>query len=35
MKDMLRAGFVMNLISIAVITLFCWYVLPLVRGVLK
>jgi sodium-dependent dicarboxylate transporter 2/3/5 len=35
MKDMLRAGFVMNLISIAVITLFCWYVLPWVMGVLK
>lgn len=35
LKDMLRAGFVMNLISIAVITLFCWYVLPLVMGVLN
>ena len=35
LKDMLRAGFVMNLISIVVITLFCWYVLPLVMQVLK
>jgi sodium-dependent dicarboxylate transporter 2/3/5 len=29
LKDMLKAGFVMNLISIIVITLFCWYILPL------
>lgn len=33
LKDMLRAGFVMNLISIVLITLFCWYVLPLVMAV--
>ena len=35
LKDMLKAGFVMNLISIAVISLFCWYVLPLVMSVLR
>jgi sodium-dependent dicarboxylate transporter 2/3/5 len=35
LKDMLKAGFVMNLISILVITLFCWFLLPLVMQVLK
>jgi len=30
MKDMIRAGFVMNLVSIILITLFCWFLLPLV-----
>lgn len=29
LKDMLKAGLVMNLISIAVITLFVWFLLPL------
>lgn len=35
LKDMLKAGFVMNIISIIVITLFCWYVLPLVMGIIN
>lgn len=30
LKDMIKAGFVMNIVSIILITLFCWYVLPLV-----
>jgi sodium-dependent dicarboxylate transporter 2/3/5 len=30
LKDMLKAGFVMNIISIILITLFCWFLLPLV-----
>jgi len=30
LKDMIKAGFVMNIISIIVITLFCWFLLPLV-----
>lgn len=29
LKKMLKAGFVMNIISIILITLFCWFVLPL------
>jgi len=33
LKDMLKAGFVMNIISIILITLFCWFVLPMVMGV--
>jgi len=33
LKDMIRAGFVMNIISIILITLFCWFVLPLVMKV--
>lgn len=33
LKDMLRAGLVMNLISIVLITLFCWFVLPVVMNV--
>jgi sodium-dependent dicarboxylate transporter 2/3/5 len=35
LKDMLKAGFVMNLISIVVITLFSWYLLPLIMSILK
>ncbi len=35
LKDMLKAGFVMNLISIILITLFCWFLLPLVIHVMK
>jgi solute carrier family 13 (sodium-dependent dicarboxylate transporter), member 2/3/5 len=35
LKDMIKAGFVMNIISIILITLFCWYVLPLVMGVVN
>ena len=27
-KEMMRAGFVMNIVSIILITLFCWFVLP-------
>jgi sodium-dependent dicarboxylate transporter 2/3/5 len=30
LKQMLKAGFVMNMISIVLITLFCWFILPLV-----
>jgi solute carrier family 13 (sodium-dependent dicarboxylate transporter), member 2/3/5 len=33
--DMLKAGFVLNIISILVITLFSWYFLPLIMGVMK
>ena len=33
--DMLKAGFVLNIISIIVITLFSWYLLPLIMGVMK
>jgi sodium-dependent dicarboxylate transporter 2/3/5 len=35
LKDMLKAGFVMNIISIVVITLFSWFLLPLIMGVLR
>lgn len=35
LKDMIKAGFVMNMISIILITLFCWYVLPLVMAVMR
>ncbi len=34
LKDMLRAGLVMNLISIFLITAFCWFVLPQVMKVI-
>ena len=30
LKDMTRVGFVMNIISVILITLFCWLLLPLV-----
>jgi sodium-dependent dicarboxylate transporter 2/3/5 len=30
LKDMTRVGFVMNIISVILITLFCWFLLPLV-----
>jgi sodium-dependent dicarboxylate transporter 2/3/5 len=30
LKDMTRVGFVMNIISVILITLFCWLILPLV-----
>jgi sodium-dependent dicarboxylate transporter 2/3/5 len=33
--DMLKAGFVLNIISIIVITLFSWYYLPLIMSVIK
>jgi solute carrier family 13 (sodium-dependent dicarboxylate transporter), member 2/3/5 len=35
LKQMLRAGFVLNIICIILITLFCWLVLPLVMGALQ
>jgi sodium-dependent dicarboxylate transporter 2/3/5 len=28
-KQMMKAGFVMNLVAIALITLFCWFLLPM------
>ncbi|HEX7845684.1 MAG TPA: anion permease [Chitinophagaceae bacterium] len=28
-KQMMRAGFVMNIVSVILITLFCWFILPL------
>jgi sodium-dependent dicarboxylate transporter 2/3/5 len=35
LKDMMKAGFVMNLVSIIVITLFSWFVLPMIMSVVK
>jgi solute carrier family 13 (sodium-dependent dicarboxylate transporter), member 2/3/5 len=35
LKDMLKAGFVMNLISIIVITLFTWFFLPVILRLLN
>lgn len=35
MKDMIKAGFVMNIISIIVITLFSWFLLPLIMSVVR
>jgi sodium-dependent dicarboxylate transporter 2/3/5 len=35
LKDMLKAGFVMNLISIVVITLFSFYILPMIMRVMN
>lgn len=35
LKDMLKAGFVMNIISIILITLFCWFLLPLVIHIIR
>jgi sodium-dependent dicarboxylate transporter 2/3/5 len=29
-KQMMRAGFVMNIVAITLITLFCWFVLPII-----
>ncbi|MEI2740253.1 MAG: SLC13 family permease [Chitinophagaceae bacterium] len=29
LKEMLKAGFVMNIVSVVLITLFCWFLLPL------
>jgi sodium-dependent dicarboxylate transporter 2/3/5 len=29
-KEMMRAGFVMNIVAIILITLFCWFVLPVI-----
>ena len=31
-KEMMRAGFVMNLVSIILITLFCWFLLPILMS---
>jgi sodium-dependent dicarboxylate transporter 2/3/5 len=33
LKHMTRVGFVMNIISVLLITLFCWLLLPLVFDV--
>lgn len=33
LKQMLRAGFVMNIVSIILITLFCWFILPVLMSV--
>lgn len=33
LKQMLKAGFVMNLVSILLIVLFCWFLLPLIMGI--
>lgn len=35
LKDMIKAGLVMNIVSIILITLFCWYVLPLIMSAVK
>jgi len=35
MKDMLKAGFILNIVSIIVITLFAWIVLPLIMHIAK
>lgn len=35
LKDMLKAGFVMNLISIIVISLFSWFLLPLIMKIIN
>lgn len=35
LRDMIKAGFVMNIVSIVLITLFCWYVLPVVMEVVR
>ena len=32
-KQMMRAGFVMNLVSITLITLFCWFLLPVLMKI--
>ncbi len=32
MKEMIKTGFVMNLIAVFLVTLFCWYAIPLVVG---
>jgi solute carrier family 13 (sodium-dependent dicarboxylate transporter), member 2/3/5 len=32
LKQMTKAGFVMNIVSIILITLFCWFLLPLLMG---
>jgi sodium-dependent dicarboxylate transporter 2/3/5 len=34
LKDMIKAGFVINIVSIILISLFCWYVLPVVMSVI-
>lgn len=34
-KEMMKAGFVMNLVAIILITLFCWFLLPLLMNVVK
>ena len=34
-KEMMKAGFVMNLVAILLITLFCWLLLPLLMDAVK
>jgi len=34
-KDMLKAGFVMNVVSIIMISLFCWFILPFVMNIMN
>lgn len=34
LKEMLKAGLVMNIISIILITLFCWFILPMLMNVI-
>ena len=35
LKDMMKAGLVMNLVSILIITLFCWFLLPVIMSVVR
>jgi len=35
LKDMMKAGFVINIVSIIVITLFSWFVLPLIMSAVR
>jgi sodium-dependent dicarboxylate transporter 2/3/5 len=30
LKEMVKAGFIMNCIAVVLITLFCWFLLPLI-----
>jgi sodium-dependent dicarboxylate transporter 2/3/5 len=34
MKDMMKAGLVMNIVSIILITLFCYFILPNIIGII-
>jgi len=35
LKHMLKAGLVMNLVAVVLITLFCWFLLPLLMGIAR
>jgi sodium-dependent dicarboxylate transporter 2/3/5 len=35
LKDMMKAGLVMNLVSIVIITLFCWFLLPMIMSAVR